>query len=282
MTNRCPTRIKIIEAAIALIILVGASIFLWHIITRPVRRIPQFFPEFPLFPIHGVGIPTQDTDPNNWPYYDIPFLTWNSDYCHRAVFFPLIWRKGAPPNNCKDGRAVLLFNEPEYAAQSNITPQEAAVVARQYDNWGGRVYCCGNLWLDTGWHWMQQFIVEMGDDIDIIDGLHMHAYSATGRSQIFSATADRWRLLADQEKWDIIVSEWAVSDGTTKEYEEFRDFLVKSLRPTYMFIFSWRYSQIPQMDLADQNGDLTEIGQWWFLMKDGIRHGAYLPYVSVN
>lgn len=263
----------------AIVVIVGSCAFLVWMVTRPV--FPPFPPSdlaLPARPIHGIGVPIQDTDPKDWTYDDIPFVTWDGDHCHRRNFIPMVWRKKRPPDGCQDGRVLLLFNEPEYPSQADLTPAVAAGLARGYRNWNGAVFCCGNLWLDRGWNWMQEFIEEMGDDIDIIDGLHIHAYG------LFKNQPQKWATLAYDHKWPVIVSEWAVGNGTTDEYDELRVLLEKTLRPTFMLIFSWRYHLLPEMDLVDSDGELTEIGEWWFQIGSTSTHRqfTYLPYVSFN
>lgn len=256
-------------------VVIGACTFLTWMVTRPsIPVLSTLAP--PARSIHGIGVPIQDTDPKDWEYDDIPFVTWNSEHCHRRNFIPMVWRKKRPPDACQDGRVLLLFNEPEYPSQANLTPAVAAGIARGYQDWNGAVFCCGTLWLDRGWDWMHRFIEEMGDDIDIIDGLHMHAYG------LYKNQAPRWATLAYDHKWPIIVSEWAMGSGDTGEYEELRVFLEKTLSPTFMFIFSWRYHLWPETDLVDSEGELTKIGEWWFQIGASTTHREliYLPYVS--
>jgi len=269
-----------LELFTTVLVLIGSFSFLLWVVTRPpIPPLPPASIEPTRKSIHGIGVPIQDTNPKDWTYDNIPFFTWDSEHCHRRNFIPLVWSKERPPDECQDGRVLLLFNEPEYPSQSNLEPAVAAGIAKGYRDWTGAVFCCGNLWLDRGFDWMQEFIEEMGDDIDIIDGLHMHAYG------LYPEQVPKWASLAYDHKWLVIVSEWAVGGGTPNQYDELRLYLEKGLQPIFMFIFSWKYHLLPEMDLVDGEGNLTGIGEWWFEMKDSLvpaaRESIFLPYIRL-
>jgi hypothetical protein len=53
---------------------------------------------------------------------------------------------------CNDGRPVLVANEPEFAGQANLSPEQtAALLHRIVGMWRGEVWCCGwNIGEDGG------------------------------------------------------------------------------------------------------------------------------------
>lgn len=268
------------ELVIALAILVGASAFFWFMATRKQIEPPEIM-EYVPSRVHGIGVPIQDTDPDTWPYQDIPFLTWNSAYCHRDNFFPIKWRREPVQANCEDGRVLLLINEPEYKGQANLSPSEAADIVREYQDWDGEIFCCGNAWFSDGWKWMEDFILAIGDDIDIIDGLHIHTYSNAQFPEYYDDYADNWSGLAREHNWTIIISEWGITNATDEDRDWFVSFLTDKFNPRNMFIFSWRYHLIPSLDLVDASNDFTEIGRWWFSRWGGPpNQETYLPFVS--
>jgi len=213
--------------------------------------------------LHGIGVPIQYTDPDLWAaqYPDIPFVTWRSNDCHHANAIPLVWRSELPQANCDDGRPLLLYNEPVGKGQSDLTPVKAAQYAMQHQAWNGRIYCCGTLTRDEDWDWIQEFL---GIYTGRLDGLHVHTY-------VYRLDTDgpRWRQLADDNGWDIIVSEWGAPGGSQEESvtrnAAVLPLIVAILRPSMLFYFSWNYGWA-NSDLSDGTGTLTLMGEWWMKM----------------
>lgn len=230
---------------------------------------------------HGVGVPIQDNDPDEWAeqYPDIPFVTWNSVYCHHENFLPTQYSRERMAPDCNDGRPVLLFNEPEFSGQANLTPQEAVDELQKYRHWRGPVYGCGNSWFHDGYKWMREFLSVAGDDIAILSGLHIHPYAAMDNYTLYLSHADRWAELAAEQDWPIILSEWGLVGGGDEDRDTFLAYLIEKFSPVQMYIFSWRYHLIPELDLANEDGTLTEIGEWWFEMAN-TRARLWLPFVG--
>lgn len=232
---------------------------------------------------HGVGVPIQYTDIDQWAaqHPSIPFVTWRSDDCHHANAIPLVWRSELPEANCNDGRSLLLFNEPNGAGQSNLTPAEAAHYAMQHQNWKGAIYCCGTLWNDTNWKWFEEFLQHYTGRLD---GIHIHPYVWWNYEDNLYGWGPRWRQLADARGLDIIVSEWAAPGGsqveTVARNKEVLPLLQAIFRPSMMFYFSWYY-EWDVSDLTDGEGNLTPVGLWWFERRTEADR-LYLPLLSCS
>ena len=193
---------------------------------------------------------------------------------------PLIWRNELPQGDCDDGRPLLLYNEPHYKSQSNLSPAEAAEFAMQYQDWHGPIYCCGVFFNDNGWAWFQEFLkVYEGR----LDGIHLHVYVVSwNNGNYIYDLGPRWREIADQHGWDIIISEWSAlgisQSDTAERNQKILPLLVDVFRPSMMFYFSWYYNWV-NSDLADSNGNLTPVGKWFFEMENG-KSALWLPTIS--
>jgi len=158
-----------------------------------------------------------------------------------------------------------LYNEPHYKSQGNMSPAEAAEFAMQHQDWNGPIYCCGVFYNDNGWAWFQKFI-ELYDGR--LDGIHLHVYMASwSDDNNLYEWGRRWREVADQNGWDIIISEWSSPGNSQKETIERNKNTLPAIqnvfRPSAMFYFSWNYGWI-NSDLSDNDGSLTPVGDWFF------------------
>jgi hypothetical protein len=230
---------------------------------------------------HGVGVPIQDNDPEHWAsmYPNIPFLTWNSAYGHISTHMPMIWRMEQLQSSYPPGTPIVLINEPEYEGQANLTFEQAATVIRRFRDWDGMVYGCGTAWFGDGYRWMTGFVEYMGDEIDILDGMHLHCYSNSDHPELYDDYAQAFADIARFHNWPIIISEYGIIGANDQQRDTFVQSIKSFFDPKAMFIFSWRYHLIPQLDLAYADDSLTDIGEWWFRMtrRD---FNIYLPYVS--
>lgn len=232
--------------------------------------------------VHGVGVPIQNNDPVMWAaeHPGTPFITWNSDYCEYPEFMPMLWHDELIPSNCFDNRVLLMFNEPEFSSQGNLEPAEAARIVRKYRDWPGPIYCCGTTWYGIGWQWYMEFLDELGDDVDIIDGLSLHAYTGTNY-HLYRGNDEWFAQLAKDHDWPVIISEYGITQADDELRDWFYRHIVELYRPTHMFIFSWHYGQLPDLDMVNDAGELTDWGQWWFRIRSQTLSlpVLYIPFV---
>jgi hypothetical protein len=229
--------------------------------------------------IHGIGVPIQDSDPEKWvvDHPDIPYLTWNSSYGHRPYHWPMIWKKEQLQSQYPDGTPILLINEPEYKGQANLEYNEAAEVVRRFRDWPGMVYGCGTAWYSDGYKWLTGFIEYLGDDISIITGMHLHCYAAAGQIDLHDDYAVRFAEIAMKHNWPVVISEYGIVGADDEERNRFLNLITSIFSPTHMFLFSWKYHLIPDLDMVNSDGSLTDIGKWWYRIP---RPTVWLPLVS--
>jgi hypothetical protein len=216
--------------------------------------------------IHGIGVPIQDTDPEQWveQYPKIPYLTWNSRYGHRPHHIPMIWSKENLQSQYPSGRPLLLFNEPEYEGQANLTAEQALEHMLDFADYDGPLYGCGNAWFSDGWNWFNDFMDVAGSNINMLHGIHIHCYANDDNFHLYDDYAERWADLAHSYSWPVIISEYGLSNADDDDRDRFIRYLSALYDPEIMFIFSWKYHLIPSLDMIDSDGNLTDIGRWWF------------------
>lgn len=233
---------------------------------------------------HGIGVPIQDTDIEDW-YADTilnqttPFLTWNSAYSHMPTHWPMIWRTEQLQTQYQAGTPILLINEPEYTGQADLTYEQAAEVVRRFRNWPGPVYGCGTAWFSDGYEWMTGFIDYIGDDISILDGMHLHCYAVANIVEWYDDYGERFAQLAKDHDWPVVISEYGLTGGNDNDRDRFVKLLQNTFSPTYMFLFSWKYHLIPDLDVVNADGSFTDIGLWWTKVAS-MKDKLFLPHIS--
>lgn len=195
-------------------------------------------------PQYGVVV-LDGTDPG------VPYYNYTCVLCPRTgggQYFPMIFdsrhRYGVPGPACA-GKPLLLGNEPEGREQGNDTPAQGAALLYEWRNWTGKLYGFGTTHTDTGWNWFNQMIAAYTATYGLplpLTGIHMHAYSFYNQR---AADFARWRVLADEHGWDIIVTEIGLFPiGTTmqadiaRQLPEIMDMAIKELRPGIVFWFA--------------------------------------------
>ena len=220
---------------------------------------------------HGMGVPIQLIDPATWPMQDVPFVTWDGKDYGRANHIPMVYRSTGPSEKLDDGRPLLVFNEPEDVGQANLSPQDAAAVVSHL-KWNGPLYLGGNVWHNAGWDWFNEFLNHYSGRMD---GIHLHAYIRPEYMYYAERYAPRWRTLADENKWDIIVSEWFMTD--LSKMAEFADMIDSMVKPSMMFYFSWRYNV--ESDAVNEDGQWTEYGDMWQSIASKSAR-VWMPYIG--
>ncbi len=230
---------------------------------------------------HGIGVPIQDNDVEDWyaDNPDTPFLTWNSAYSHMPTHWPMIWKQEQIQSVYQSGTPILLINEPEYKGQADLDYAQAAEVVRRFRDWPGPVYGCGTAWFSDGWKWMEGFVDHIGDDISILDGMHLHCYADSRTVSLYDDYAERFAQLARDHNWPVIISEYGLTGGDDKDRDQFVKLLRDTFSPTHMFLFSWKYHLIPDLDMVNADGSFTDIGSWWMRMAS-MKDVVFLPSIK--
>lgn len=181
---------------------------------------------------------------------------------------------------CAETSPVLLvFNEPEYASQANMTPEVAAKTLRYLESvWPGELWCCGNLVSHAGWldRMLTVYKAEFGG-LPRVAGWHVHVYVNDGRevdspadvswlerSQTefarYRATVTRWGLPAR-----FVVSECCAlhGDDMTPVMDAYMTWLRSEQGVESVAWFSARYGGFPDSNLLRPAGGLTAAGEAW-------------------
>lgn len=222
--------------------------------------------------LHGRGM---------WSY------TWGMSNCVRDM--PMIYSdQQIPPADviarCAAASPVLLvFNEPEYASQANMTPEVAATTLRYLESvWPGELWCCGNLIANSAWldRMMTAYKVAY-NDVPRLAGVHIHIYVGGGLPDVANPDDGKWiersqgsykAYLEVVRKWGVpervVVSECCLlgkySEGTyLKVQEQYMTWLRSEPAVESVAWFSARYAGFPDANLLRASGGLTAVGESW-------------------
>lgn len=222
--------------------------------------------------LHGMGL---------WSY------TWGMGNCTRDV--PMVYsdQQMPPPDviaRCAAASPVLLvFNEPEYASQANMTPAVAAKTLSYLESvWPGELWCCGNLVASSEWfdQMMAAYKAEY-DDLPRLAGVHLHIYVGGGLPDVSQPDDGRWlvqsqaayaRYMAVVAKWGlperVVVTECCLLGAFDQAtYLRVQDAYMAWLRsvPEIESVawFSARYAGFPHANLLRPGGRLTAVGEGW-------------------
>lgn len=221
--------------------------------------------------LHGKGM---------WSY------TWGMGNCVRDI--PMVYSDQQMPSpdviaRCAASSPVLLvFNEPEYASQANMTPEVAARTLRYLESvWPGELWCCGNLVASSGWfdRMLAAYNAEYGG-VPRLAGVHLHIYVNAG-IPVEAPDDARWlaqsqtafdRYMAVASKWGIrervVVTECCLlGEYSESVYVQVMDQYMTWLRsvPEIESVawFSARYAGFPDANLLQAGGGLTGVGEAW-------------------
>lgn len=208
----------------------------------------------------------------NW--YDWGRSNWADE--PDSGYLNMVWKQvsDSPAAFRDEKRPLLLFNEPEYYQQANMSPEQVADGLHLYQDYPGELYGCG-----YGYHYFAQFQVALdtyrqryGGE-PRLDGLHLHVYftpwsNLDAERPLFR----RWREWADGRR--VLVTEWGVLPSASVDPAVLRDripalwrVIEEELQPFRAFWFSWR-----MQDTSEDTGDIRwqqtnaadgVIGQGW-------------------
>lgn len=185
-------------------------------------------------------------------------------------------------DQCEASTVLLVFNEPEWASQGNMTPAQGAKALRWIEeHWDGELWCCGNLVSHPGWlNAMLTAYKAEYDDLPALAGIHLHVYVNDGIAVDAPAPDDAsWldrnqaefaRYRAVVERWGLpqryVVSECCALHGESsmgKVMEGYMTWLRSEPGVESVAWFSARYGGFPDSNLLRAGGGLTEIGGAW-------------------
>lgn len=178
---------------------------------------------------------------------------------------------------------LLVFNEPEYVSQANMTPDIAAQTLRYLETvWQGELWCCGNLIASAGWFdRMMTAYKTTYNEMPRLTGVHVHVYVGGGLPDVANPDDGRWlersqanykTYLATMRRWGvperIIVSECCLlgkfDDATyLKVQDQYMTWLRSETAVESVAWFSARYAGFPDANLLRAGGGLTAIGESW-------------------
>ena len=228
--------------------------------------------------VFGVAAPRSDV-PDNGLYYYYYANNWQCE--QRSDYWPMLWDdtglRGEPGPEC-EGHNLLVLNEPELSGQSNVSPVAGAELVNLWADWDGPLWCCGNQHSDDGWLWFGEFIRRYESSYGTpppLAGIHLHAYSG---GRYATAELERWRTLADENGWQIAVTEFGpwpfgrTSEQIAGELPAMRGQVIDALHPSYLFWFAWHVlpgDDWEHMSLYDGDGRITPVGSAWYGLMQG-------------
>lgn len=178
---------------------------------------------------------------------------------------------------------LLVFNEPEYASQANMTPAAAAKTLHDLEqHWPGELWCCGNLVASHGWFERMMIAYKAAyRTTPRLAGVHVHVYVAGGLPGIEHPDDGRWlaqsqanfrAYLEVMRRWNIpprvVVSECCLlgkyPEGVYLKVQEAYMRWMRSERAVESIAwFSARYAGFPDANLLERGGGLTAVGHNW-------------------
>lgn len=235
----------------------------------------------PTSTVYGVGSPYAYT-------YDRPHYNWAANQCAISPeYWPMIWdhrgRHGWPGEACRDGRPLLILNEPEFGGQANTSPVQAAALVYEWRDWPGPIYCCGNFYghdIDEsdGFEWFLQFVIAYQKAHNApppITGIALHVYEFR---QVDFLRLVEWKRIALDFGWDVVVTESGTFPSETYLPHEvagrmgrFLTLTVAVLQPTHLFWFSDNLlpgalhdeTQWENLNLYNRDGTFAPVGVEW-------------------
>ena len=181
-------------------------------------------------------------------------------------FVPMAWGKGSLPQ--EDSPIMLGFNEPDGAAQSNLTVQQALSMWARVTSYGDRIgspATAGNP--TTAGCWLEQFM----DAAPKVDFICVHWYAPPNSASFLKEIDTIWA----KYKKPIWVTEFAVADWSGKFPGGFASALVETFMTeacagldarSYVERYSWktRNTEDPHMGTSaifNDDGSLTPLGK---------------------
>lgn len=178
---------------------------------------------------------------------------------------------------------LLVFNEPEYASQANMTPDTAAKTLRYLESvWPGELWCCGNLIANHAWFDQMMTAYKAAyDATPRLAGVHVHIYVGGGLPDVANPDDGKWieRSQGNYKAYLDVVRKWGVpervvvseccllgkySEGTyLKVQEQYMTWLRSEPAVESVAWFSARYAGFPDANLLRAGGGLTVVGESW-------------------
>jgi len=169
---------------------------------------------------------------------------------------------------------IIGFNEPDLASQSNVNPQQAAQLWKQYiQPYAAKGVKLAAPQLSWDHSWYQSFF----DACDgcTFDAIGMHWYGDVNQPQDFqNAVTSFWSAFKQYapEMWITEYSVTASSGGSTQQVLQFAKQATAFVEALdYVTLIAWFGAWSKNPDgyassngrFVDDNNQLTEIGQWW-------------------
>ncbi|MCY0992004.1 glycoside hydrolase family protein [Nannocystis sp. ILAH1] len=196
------------------------------------------------------------------------------DYASLDVeFVPMLWGGGSldqDPPIPEGARYLLAFNEPNFGAQANLTPQEAAALWPQVeavaDAHGLEIvspalnYCGGDCNKTDPFEWFDEFFAACPGCR--VDHLAVHWYACT-------RDALTW-YIGEMKRYDLPIwlTEFSCLDAEDKSVAVQKQYMQEALEyleaEPAVVRYSWfsgRFDPEPNIDLLGESGQLTELGQ---------------------
>jgi len=217
---------------------------------------------------------------NNCTEVDKLGITWwynwgsQPDCETKSTFVPMIWGR----DNIKDiskvnksAPALLGFNEPNNAGQSNLSPQEAASYWPQLMATGMRL---GSPAVDAGttaYTWLDQFFGNCsGCRVDFIA---VHWYSPWSGSCTAQSLYNRTAFFAERYNRPVWITEFDCADGSFDQNLNFMKQALPNLQSATPKLerFAWfttrAYGDVPPyyqyVNLFDDKGQTNELGTYY-------------------
>lgn len=209
-----------------------------------------------------------------WYNWAVPPDQDAGDYASLDVeFVPMLWGGGSldqEPPIPEGARYLLAFNEPNFGAQANLTPQEAAALWPQVeavaDAHGLEIvspalnYCGGDCNKTDPFEWFDEFFAACQGCR--VDHLAVHWYACT-------RDALTW-YIGEMKRYDLPIwlTEFSCLDAEDKSVAVQKQYMQEALEyledEPAVARYSWftgRWEATPSIDLLGESGQLTELGQ---------------------
>jgi hypothetical protein len=200
-------------------------------------------------------------------------------------FVPMIWGKTFDATTlAKDvpqgAKYLLTFNEPNFGAQSNITPEEAAALWPKIEAFASTRgmaivspalnYCAGDCNATTPFDWLDRFFAACANCK--VDYIAAHWYACTK-----SALSNYLQQYESKYHKPIWLTEFSCLDDATiteaKEEQYMRDAVALLEADPMVFRYAWftgRFAQQPAIDtLGATSGALTPLGKQYVTLPEG-------------
>lgn len=221
------------------------------------------------------------------------FYNYLSNHVGTPGYVPCMWRPvpGTPEWNAAvldaktTGRFYLLFNEPEYASQSNTSPEDAATICNQWQaatrrqingqwkvtQWGGLGLLVNNEGIDRSLQYATDYL-NAGGKVPPVWHIHIYAHSGDHWDELWRRWAN-W-IYDNRDRWPglqrpVVVTEFASWDSAATKQIEVMNRAV-SIMNTWTLLhgvcwFSSIYGNIQsdwkRSDAFSALGNLTAVGE---------------------